>query len=113
MNTRTEVFKRKAEVSTKIEDQKVTNKDTEVKPHKKQRLMTEYLMDQKEEENDPGSTQEVKVQPQVLNDEVRVLRDQIMDEKMSRRGTKAMERSQKSRRKATEMFSKYTTRSGP
>ena len=32
-----------------------------------------------------------------------------MDEKMSRRGTKAMERSQKSRRKATEMFSKYTT----
>ena len=71
--------------------------------------MTEYLMDQKEEEVDPGSTQEVKVQPQVLNDEVRVLRDQIMDEKMSKRGIKAMERSQRSRRKAAEMFSKYTT----
>ena len=66
-------------------------------------------MDQKEEEVDPGSTQEVKVQPQVLNDEVRVLRDQIMDEKMSKRGIKAMERSQRSRRKAAEMFSKYTT----
>ena len=79
--------KRKAEISTEIEnqqDQQVNIEATEIKPRKKQRLMTEYLVDQKEEEVDPGSTQEVKVQPQVLNDEVRVLRDQIMDEKMSK-----------------------------
>ena len=31
-----------------------------------------------------------------------------MDEKMSRRGVKAMERSQRSRKKAREMFSRYT-----
>ena len=101
--------KRKAEVSTEIEDQQVTKEDTEVKQNKKQRLMTEYLIDQREVENDTGRTQKVQVQSQVLDDEVKALRDQIMDDKMARRGVKAMERSQRNKKKARERFNRYTT----
>ena len=43
-------------------------------------------MDQREEKNDPERAQEVQVQSQVLDDEVKALRDQIMEDKMARRG---------------------------
>ena len=78
--------KRKAVVSIKEESKQVTEDDMEVKP-KKQRLMTEYLVDRQEE----VMTSPVEVQPQATDDdqeEVRDLRDKIMEKKMVRRGSR-------------------------
>ena len=91
------------ETITREEERQVTEA-TEVRSNKKQRLISEYLVDQQEKV-------ETEDQPQVTDDdqvEIRGLRDRMMEENMVRRGTRAMERSLKSKRKARDMFWRYT-----
>ena len=80
--------------TTNKEEERQVNETTEVRSTKRQRLMSEYLVNQQPQVDDDEQVQ----------GEIRGLKDKMMEENMVRRGTRAMERSLKNRKKARDMF---------
>ena len=76
---------------------------------KRQKLMTEYLVDQEQVEMETGRMPEAQVQIDESEYEVQVLRETILEDRMAQKGAKAMERSHRSRRKAKDMFHRYSS----
>ena len=75
---------------------------TEMRSIKRQRLMSEYLVDKQHQVHQTDEHEQVQT-------EIGDLKDIMMEESMVRRGAKAMERSIKNKRKARDKFWSYTS----
>ena len=96
--------KRKVEVpSNPVEDIPVEG-TTEARSSKRQRLMTEYLMDLEAEKPQPQVTEDSSL----ALDEMGELRRLMLEPSMVEKGTKAMRKSCKRREQAKVLYWKYT-----
>ena len=80
-----------------MKEERLTDEVVEVRATKRQRLMTEYMVDQpliEEEEDQTG--------------EIEGLKDRILEESMAKKGARAMERSTRNKNKARDKYWKYT-----
>ena len=92
--------KRKVEATNKEEENQVNN-TAEIRSTKRQRLMSEYLVDQQHQVHQVDDDEKVQA-------EIGGLKDKMMEENMVRRGARALERSLKNRKKARDKFWSYT-----
>ena len=95
--------KRKVEVPSNPIEEKPVEETTGEKSSKRQRLMTEYLVDLE-------TPQPVDPQPQVIEnnnlvlDELEELKSMMLEASMVRKGTKAMRRSSRKKEEAKELY---------